>query len=113
MKNTTVLLLLLCITSTAFSQKAKKTAKAPAKATVLAKAESVSAVLVDIKGAKAMFLLVNKGKKSDSLLVKTIIDKSTTNPENAALKSFTAKGDKLHLLTWAEKSESGDAKSRL
>jgi hypothetical protein len=112
MKKIISFLIFLSLTLSTFAQKARKPAKSSSKSTLIAKADNVSAVLLETKGAVPFFLLVNKAGKTDSLLVKTFIDKKVI-PSEGKLTSFTANGDKLYLLTWTEKSETGDAKTKI
>ncbi|HEY0090842.1 MAG TPA: hypothetical protein VGB43_00020 [Flavobacterium sp.] len=106
------LLILLCISG--YSQKSKKPAKNAGKVTVLAKAENLTAALIDHKGSHAFYLLNSKAGKTDSLLIKAIVNKSASDlPAEGKIMPFSAKGNKLYLVTWKEKSTTGDAKSRL
>ena len=109
-----LLILITIVSLPAYSQKSKKPAKAStAKITVLAKTGNLTAALTDQKGSAAFYLLSAKNGKTDSLLVKAIFNKAVENlPSECKITLFTTKGQKLHLLSWNEKSTTGDVKSK-
>jgi len=111
MKNNILLLLLVVFSLTAYSQKKKTTAKAPAiNKTILAKTGNISVELIEKKDTYKFYMMSGK----DSLLIKFIQGRIGTNvPMDCKITPFTAKGAKLYSLTWTEKSTVGDAKTKL
>jgi hypothetical protein len=114
--NKKILLLLFCaFCLSANAQKSKKPAKAKvttvaAKKTILAKAETISAELLEKKDNYKFYLLAGK----DSILIKNISGKIGTNvPADCKITPFTAKGTKLYSVSWVEKNTVGDAKTKL
>ncbi|HLA54925.1 MAG TPA: hypothetical protein VK623_02395 [Flavobacterium sp.] len=114
--NKKILLLLLCaFCLSANAQKSKKPAKTKtatttAKKTTLAKAETLSAELLEKKDNYKFYLLAGK----DSILIKNISGKIGTNvPTECKITPFTTKGAKLYSVSWIERNTVGDAKSKL
>lgn len=110
MKKITMMLSLLLVSGIGFAQK-KKTAKPAVKPgkNVLATADGLTAELQKGKNNYAFYVLAAskeaKGKK-DTLKLKEFENATTANnlPVDAVIKPFTAKGVKLHEISWTEKS---------
>ena len=97
--------------ATASGQKAKKTVKAGAVSkTVVGKGPNITAELLKGKDAYRLYLLNGVGKKADTVsLERFAFDPKAANakvvlPENLTITPFSAKGAKLHNITWTEKS---------
>lgn len=118
-KNLLLLCAVLCLT-VSYGQKSKK--KTPVKATTskvttLAKTENITAGLLGDKANTRFYLLVANKGKTDSLLVKMIVntaDKEAPSlPAECKITPFTAKGQKLYSLSWTEKSTTGDPRNKV
>lgn len=90
-----ILLSLICLNLNA--QKKKKTSPKVAKVNVVAKIDNVSVEI--FKNNLNLYIL--NGKIKDSLNIKSV---DTNLPTDFNLKSFIAKGTKLYLLSYVEKS---------
>lgn len=95
MKKCLLIIVLIFIATTAFSQK-KKTAK-PTTSASLAKLNNLSVELIK---NNLYFFIDNKGAKKDTILLKTYESKGT--PTDCKITAFTAKGTPLHLISWTE-----------
>jgi len=93
--------LLVCFglfTFNGFAQKKKAVSKKPATtASALPKLDNLQ---VEIKNGKFQVSVSEKGKTNDMLIVKDV--DATFSPKDCKLKSFTANGVMLYLLTWTE-----------
>lgn len=92
--------LFLCVgllTLNGFSQKKASAKKSATTSAALPKLDNLQ---VEIKNGKFQVTVSEKGKTNDMLVVKDV-DASFT-PKDCKLKSFTASGVKLYLLTWTE-----------
>lgn len=100
MKKTALLILILICTTISYGQKKKAKSKAPAKttSTALAKADNLTAEI--IKGN--FYLFINNKTNKDTIGIKTV--DANNSPKDCAIKSFTAKGTPLYLLTWTEET---------
>ncbi len=109
---TTVVFLLVGLSSNA--QKPKAKTKSVSKTQSLAKAEGVQAILIEQTGPAVFYVVSGAGKTADSLLVKTVIDKSAEKlPKEVKLKKLSLKGAPLIYVGWTEKKTLGDAKTKL
>lgn len=111
MKN--ILLLLLAVLSlNAQAQKKKPVKKKPvaaaSKNAVLAKADNLTAEMLDKKGAHFFYALSGK----DTLFTKSIATKEGA-PAEVKIIPFTSGGAKLHMISWQQKKKIGDAKTKL
>lgn len=91
-----ILFIILCNNTNLQAQK-KKIKKSGATTSALAKAENVSAEMVN----KNLFAIrANSGVRKDSVMIKTFRDNS--KPTALKITPFTAKGKKLFLISWSE-----------
>jgi hypothetical protein len=119
--------LLLCVVfccAASFGQKSKKSAvKSKPKVAVvsnkkvLAKIDNVTAELFKGKETTRFYLLVSNAGKNDTILVKMIVNSAdkpeSSYPAEVKITPFTAKGIKLHCVTWTEKTKVGEPKTKL
>ncbi len=97
MKRILLLVALVLIGTTIYSQKNK--ASKGAAAAILAKANNLTVELVQ----NNLYLFVaNKGAKKDTILLRTYDIKG--NPIDCKITPFITKGTALHLISWSEKS---------
>lgn len=91
-----ILFIILCNNTNLLSQK-KKIKKSGATTSALAKAENVSAEMIN----KNLFAIrAGSGVKKDSVMLKTFRENS--KPTALKITPFTAKGKKLFLISWSE-----------
>ena len=107
-----LLLLLAVFGLSAQAQKKKPAMKKPAvtafKKSVLAKADNLTAELLDKKDAHLFFVLAGK----DTLFSKSVLKKDGT-PADVKITGFTSGGTKLYFIAWQQKKKIGDAKTKL
>lgn len=109
MKKIMLLLVAVLMTGVSFAQKKKTTAKATTSKTVLTKTGNLTAELLKGKDAYRLYILNGIGKKADTISLERFAfdPKSTAKvvlPEGLTITPFTAKGAKLHNITWVEKT---------
>ncbi|SCY04894.1 hypothetical protein [Flavobacterium caeni] len=110
MKKIILLLIALLITGASFAQKKKKTAaKTSASKTVLTKNGNLTAELLKGKDAYRLYLLNGVGKKADTVSLERFAFDPKSNvkptlPEGLTITAFSAKGTKLHNISWTEKT---------
>ncbi len=97
MKKIVLLTLFVLLSTQSYSQKKKKTTKKTPTVSYLAKADDLTA---EIKSGNFQLTISEKGKAKDAIIVK--ITEANFAPSNCILKSFTASGTKLYLLSWTE-----------
>lgn len=109
------LLLLLVVASVASYGQKKKPAKGKAvakttaaKKSVLAKADNLSAELLEKKDSYRFYAMSG----TDTLSSKSIPKKNGA-PADCKITPFGAKGAKLYAISWVEKYSTGDAKTKL
>lgn len=92
-----ILFVIICSTSNLLAQKKKIKKSGAINSVALAKAENVSAVLIN---EKLYVIKANIGIQKDSILLKNF---SENNKPNAIkIKPFSANGKKMFLVTWSE-----------
>ncbi len=95
MKKYLLIVAVLFVATSSFSQKKKATK--PAATSALVKLNNLSVELIK----NNLYLFVdNKGAKKDTILLKTYEGKG--NPIDCKITPFTAKGTALHLISWTE-----------
>lgn len=109
----TILLALLSVACLSYGQKKKPSKSGTTQIAALAKADNITAELTENKVGYKFYLLISGKGKADTLMVKTSPVKNGTYPIDCKIKPFTAKGAKLYLVNWNEKTVVGDAKSKL
>lgn len=97
MKKIVLLTLFVLLSTQSYSQKKKKTTKKTPTVSYLAKADDLTA---EIKSGNFQLTISEKGKAKDAIIVKNT--EANFTPSNCILKSFTASGTKLYLLSWTE-----------
>ena len=111
MKKIALLVVLSFLCTSVYSQKKKsKAKKATTSSSVLAKADNVTAEIV--KG-KFYLSIEDKGKKKDTITIKSVDSKSA--PKDCKITAFTAKNNPLYLITWTENAtkETPDKKEEI
>ena len=100
MKKFILLLALLIISTTTFSQKAKSKS-ASTKKNILATVDNVTAEVISQNREKKVVLLVKNATSTDTLEVKKNITPEF-KPTSFTLKSFTTNGKKFYHINWKE-----------
>lgn len=90
---------LLALNTNAQKKKTTKTTKP--KNEILAKVDNLSAEIVPVGKGKKLLVFVKNETSTDTLVVKVTED-ANLKPTEFILKSFTASGSKLYLLSWKE-----------
>ena len=108
-----ILILFLTSICQSYSQKKKAVDPASTQIATLAKADNITAQLIENKAGYKFYLLVNSTGKPDTLFLKKSPVKNGTYPTDCKIKQFTVKGTKLYLVNWNEKTVVGNAKTRL
>lgn len=96
MKKLLLLVLITLSISSSFAQKKKKTVAKALSANILSKIDNLTVEF----SKNNLLLFANSGKLKDTISIK-----STEYPiSDCKISSFTAKGNKLYLMTWNEKA---------
>jgi hypothetical protein len=114
MKKIIIVLALLLIVPTAYSQKKKPVKASKAQTTAIAKSGNINAELLKKKDAYKFYLLLapNAKKQRDTVSLNTFAydpkapaaTQTANIPTNCVITPFTAKGTSLYSITWIEKS---------
>ena len=100
MKKMTLLLILICFATNSYSQKkkTKKTSKPVSTATILAKADNLSAEIVK----NTFYVFINKGTKKDTITIKSV---GANLPSDCKITPYLTKNTNLCLVSWTEKAQ--------
>ena len=92
-----ICIVLICFTS-GYGQKKKPVKKTPTTTSILAKTENLTAEIVKSN----FYLFIGNATKKDTILIKALdVNKMLTD---CKITSFTAKGNKLYVVSWLEKT---------
>ena len=95
-----IVLILLLVSVSAFAQKGKKSTPKKSATSTSVSASSSSTDGFTVKNEGNTIYIISASNKT--LIKKT--ENSNANITNLSIKSFTASGNKLYLISWAEKS---------
>lgn len=101
MKKILIVTFISLLALNANAQKKKTTKTTKPKNEILAKVDNLSAEIVPVGKGKKLLVFVKNETSTDTLVVKVTED-ANLKPTEFILKSFTASGSKLYLLSWKE-----------